>query len=112
MSKTVKIPDGMSTPRFQADRTVTIPDGEIPLIDPTDPKHKKVQERWISHVKTFDLSDADQLTEYERVWQDHCDGTAQVCLEKGPDFDQAKGRYVVFVKWVTYQYMGPSTAQA
>ncbi len=109
MSRTVKIPEGMDTPRFKADRTLDLPEGsEIPLIDPADARHKKAQERWISHVKIFDLSDDEQLKQYNGVWQQHCDGVAQVCLEKGPDFDQARGRYVVFVKWNTYEYIAPT----
>ncbi len=109
MSKTVRIPEGMDTPRFKIERTVTIPDGtEIPLIGPDDPRHKKVQERWIAHAKIFDLADADQLVEYEKIWQAHCDGTAQVCVEKGPEFDATKGRFVTFVKWNTYEHVAPT----
>ncbi len=96
----------MVTPRYKQDRTVEI-DGEIPLIDPADPKQKKVAERWIANVKIFDLSDPAQLTQYTEIWQQHCDGTAEVCIEKGPDFDPVKSRYMVFIKWKTYQYIAP-----
>ncbi len=106
-TRSVKIPVGMDTPRFQQPRFVEIPDGEIPLIHPGSTPDKQVQERWIAHVRIFDLSDQKDLADYMAVWQQHCDKIALVCLEKGPEWDKERNRFVSYMKWKTSEFLAP-----
>jgi restriction endonuclease Mrr len=87
----------MQTVRYQAPRTVAV-EGEIPLLHPSDPAHKQVQEVWTAKVETFDLSDPEQKQLYALAWQQVTDGTARIS-ESQVHFDQIKGRYLALLRY-------------
>lgn len=110
MQQQLRVPPGMMTNRYRPPLPVQVPPGlqEVPLIAPDDPAHKQVQQVWIAKTKVFDLSNPDQLAEYEKIWQLLCDGHGQVC-EQRLDFVPATGRYMAFLRWAHYQAHLPGT---
>src|SRR5277367_1186444 len=107
MSK-VALPPKMEPAQFKAQRFLELPGGKIPLVGgPNDPVEKQVQERLIAHIKQFDLSLPDDVVQIEQIWQLYCDGAGFV-LDHRSDFDPTRGRYLVMVRWVTYEYLPPS----
>lgn len=108
MSRTVKLPANMEPMRYEAPREIEIPDGQsIPLVGgPNDAPEKQVKERLIAHAKCFDLSDPEQNTEFEAIWQLYGDGAAMV-QEHRIDFNPSTGKYTAFARWFTYKNLLP-----
>jgi hypothetical protein len=80
---------------------------ELPLIDKSSPDDMKIQQVWRARTKVFDLSDANQLGEYEKVWQLICDGHAQAMPDSKVDFVPSSGKYVAFLRWAEFDYKVP-----
>ncbi len=106
------LPAAMDTPRYEAKRRVELPHGEIPLIDPRDPDHKKVRERHIAHARVFDLLVTEQADEYQKIWQKVCDGLAMVSDSPSPVYDGANGKYLAFLRWSELAYVAPGNEPA
>lgn len=103
------LPPGMRAERYQAPRRVELPDGlsQMPLIAPTDPGYKQVQEIWTAKVRVFDLSKEEDIAEYEKVWQAVCDGMAKISESK-IDFVEKKGTYTALLRWSYIGYKLPT----
>ncbi len=102
--RTVTVPAGMPAYRARAPREAIIPDGEIPLIDKNQPKEQQLKEVWTVHARLFNLQDAEQLTEYNRVWQLITDGRGRLSKEEGPHFDPKAGNWTTFLRWAEFTY--------
>jgi hypothetical protein len=72
---TATMPSGMKAVRFRAGREAEIVGGSVPFVDPKDPAEKQPQMRLVAHCKVFNLLDANELAEYEKVWQGIADDT-------------------------------------
>ncbi|MBY0262419.1 MAG: hypothetical protein K2Q20_08755 [Phycisphaerales bacterium] len=106
----IPMPPGMKSVRYQAPRSVKVGE-EVPLIHPGDPAHKQIQERWLVHSKTFDLSKPTEEAEYSRVWQTISDGLGLAIEARNRlDFDPNTGGYKAFLQWVTYELLAPGAA--
>jgi len=94
---------------YQATRFINVPDGKpIPLVGgPNDPVEKQVQERPIAHVQQFDLSLKEDIAGVEAIWQLCCDQAGTV-LDHRVDFDPTRGRYLMMIRWATYEFVMPS----
>ncbi len=104
-SRTLRIPDGMKTPKYHAPRTIEVK-GETPFIDKKDAKQKQIQRRMIARIKTFNLSDEKDLKEYERIWQMICDGRGQKS-ESMLSWDATKCAYIAFLRWSEVEFKLP-----
>lgn len=102
----VPMTPGVKTVRFQAPREVELPNGHVPLINPKDPDHAQVQERWIAHCRQFKLWDETECEAYEEVFQQVCDGLAQISEQK-TEFVPSQPGYLAFLRWSTFVLKAP-----
>lgn len=103
------LPPSMNPARFTPPKQVELPEGvsQIPLIAPTDPGYKQVQEIWTARVRVFDLSKEEDIKEYEQVWQNVCDGLAKIS-DNQVHFVEKKGTYIALLRWAALSYKLPA----
>lgn len=106
-ARMLHVPKGVPIARFHPPAKVALPPGtqEIPLIPKDGPADRKLQEVWAAKARVFDLSDAAQLAEYEKVWQTITDGHATLS-ESRIDFHE--GKYVALLRWADFSYKLPN----
>lgn len=105
----LRIPQGMATPRFKADRLVEVEGGAMnaPQIMPGDPEHKKVHRRLVAKARVFNLLDPDQAAEHEAVWQLVADCEAKVSNPvMQPEYVEGKG-LLAYLRWCEFEYLLP-----
>jgi hypothetical protein len=106
-SLTASMPPGMRAVRFRAEREAEIVGGVVPLIDPRDKDSRQPQMRLVTHCKVFNLLDANEVIEYEKVWQDIADDRAILSKDQiiaSPDGTIVRGLLRWGVK--TYRVQG------
>lgn len=106
-ARMLHVPRGVPVARFQPPAKVELPAGtsEIPLIPKDGPPERKLQEVWTAKARVFDLSDAAQLAEYEKVWQRITDGHATFSESR---IDFHAGKYVALLRWADFSYKLPN----
>lgn len=109
MAAALSLPKGLPTNRYRPKPPVALPAGldELPLMDAKTPPEKRIQEHWIARVNVFDLSDREQLAQYEHIWQKICDGLYVLC-EQRTEFTPESARFVTLLRWAELEYKVPS----
>lgn len=105
----LRIPTGMSTPRFRADRMVEVEGGlaNAPQIVPGDPEHKLVKRRLVAKTRVFNLLDPQEVLQHEEVWQLVADGEAKVSNPVlQPVYVEGKG-LLAYLRWCEFEYLLP-----
>lgn len=105
----LRIPTGMPTPRFRADRMVEVAGGlaNAPQIVPGDPEHKLVKRRLVARTRVFNLLDPQQAQEHEAVWQLVADSQAKVSNPVlTPVYVEGKG-LLAYLRWSEFEYLLP-----
>lgn len=110
ISKALNLPPGMPTNRYYPPPAVEIDKTtpELPLVDGDTPKDAQVQEMWTARVRVFDLSDPTDAKDYERIWQEVCDGHARMA-EYQTHFIPEKCKFVALLRWVSLRYKVPAS---
>jgi hypothetical protein len=118
MQKMLRVPANMQAVRYKPPMEVPVPEGmETPFISPDDPASKQIQQVWKARVKVFNMGDAKEVEEYEKVWQMACDGRGHVS-ESRTEFNKELGTYLVFCRWSEISlvlpaiHLPPGTVQA
>jgi hypothetical protein len=106
MQNKMVIPKGMPIARHVPRPEVNVPQGELPLIPKDAGPDKAVQEVWTAHVKTFDLSNEEQCSQYEAIWQRVTDGQARVSPDAKVEFHD--GKYIAYLRWADFSYKLPT----
>lgn len=105
----LRIPMGMATPRFRADRMVEVEGGaaNAPQIVPGDPPHKQVKKRMVAKARVFNLLVPEEVLEHEAVWQLIADGEAKVSNPVlQPIYVEGKG-LLAYLRWSEIEYLLP-----
>jgi len=72
-----------------------------------DPEKLQPQLKYAAFAKVFDMSCAEDIKEYERVWTTSLSGEYLIGMEK-TYFDKDKKTWLVFIRWVQKSYVHPS----
>lgn len=107
-----QIPKGMPIAPYREKPVVELPPGlqEIPLLDPKKGPEHQVQRRLVAHVRVFDLCKAEDIDDYERVWQMVCDGNALISEHK-TEFVESRATFIAMLRWSQFEYKLPQTGE-
>ncbi len=109
MQKLLRVPANMQAPRYRPPVDIAVPAGmETPFIHPDDPQSKQLQQVWTAKVRVFNMSTAQDVIDYEAVWQRACDGLGHVS-ESRTDYNKEIEAYVVFCRWSEVTFKLPPT---
>lgn len=105
-TQSLHVPKGVPIARFRPPAQVTVPKGqEVPLIAKDGPADRKLQEVWVAQARVFDLSNAEQLSQYRDVWQKITDGHATLSEHR---VDFYNGAYTALLRWADFTYKLPN----
>jgi len=76
-----------------------------------DPSWRKPQLRYQTHVKVFDLANAESLREYEGICQQVADGRVMISFEK-IEFDRVLRSWLVLLRWMDVFFQEPDRQPA